>query len=489
MKFMKKVLSIILCFTFIFTVLYIQTSAKTIYEGDFEYNVNEIKGTAVITKYKGNEQELSIPETVEAYTVVGINSFVFAHKHNIKKVIIGENIASIGYGAFANCTSLDEIEISNSNAEYSSVDNVIFNKDKTKIICYLSGKTEGKYVVPNTVTELESYAFAFAKNLKDIVLPNGLKVIPNDTFISCSKLESIVIPSCVTEIQDRAFDGCDSLNQVYYNGYQNQWNNINMTYNDSKILEKVVICQDADKNYDIKLTDKDIQLSYSSKVTFELKLSDNKVIKVEGAPKENASGLYEVTAKITPLKSGTTTISAVAENGFVLCNFNYTVAKCTHPTFHFTKTEKASTCTENGVEIYACDCCDYSEERTIKAIGHSLGEWEVEVKATKDKEGLEVRKCTNYNCNYKEEKIIPKLPTMTEPDNSSDNTSTDFMYGDVDRNHKINATDARKVLRYVAGLEELNSTQLKAANVDGNKKVTATDARRILRHVAGLESL
>ena len=64
MKFMKKVLSIVLCLTFIFTVLYIQTSAKRVTEGDFEYDVNEIKGTAVITKYKGNEQELIIPKTI-----------------------------------------------------------------------------------------------------------------------------------------------------------------------------------------------------------------------------------------------------------------------------------------------------------------------------------------------------------------------------------------------------------------------------------------
>lgn len=487
MKFIKKILSIVLCLTFIFTVLYIQTSAKRVTEGDFEYDVNETKGTAIITKYKGNEQDIIIPETVEEFIVVGINSFVFAHQHNIKKVIIGENIKSIGYGTFANCSSLKEIEISDSNADYSSDDNVIFNKNKTKIICYPSGKTEEKYIVPNTVNELESYSFSYVQNLKDIVLPNSLEIIPDNSFLSCTKLETVFIPSSVTDIHDRAFDDCNSLKQVYYNGYQNQWNNINITYNGSKILEKVVICQDADKNYDIKLTDKDIQLSYSSKVSFELKVSDNKVIKVEGATKENASGRYEITAKITPLKSGKSTISAVAENGFVLCNFNYTVAKCTHPSFHFTKTEKAFTCTENGIEIYTCDYCDYTETRTVKAIGHSLGEWEVETKATKDKEGLEVRICNNYNCDYKEERTIPKLQT-TEPDNSTGSITT-FLLGDVDGNKKVNASDARKVLRYVAGLEQLNSTQLKAANVDGNKSVTATDARRILRHVAGLEKL
>ncbi|MBQ4573289.1 MAG: leucine-rich repeat protein [Clostridia bacterium] len=489
MKFMKIVLSIIICFTFVFTVFYFNSSAISITDSDFVYDANDRTGTAIITKYKGNEQEVIIPDTIEEYNVVGINNFVFAHKHSIEKVVIGENIKTIGYGAFANCSLLKEIEISNLNTEYLSANNIIFNKDKTKIICYPSGKTEQKYVIPNTVKELESYSFSYALNLKEITLSNEMTIIPNDAFLSCSKLETVIIPESVTEIQDRAFDECVSLKQVYYNGYENQWDNINMTYNDSKILDNVVVCKDADKNFDIKLTDKDIQLFYSSKVPFELKVSDKTVIKVDGTPKENTSGLYEVTAKITPLKSGTTTISAVAENGFVLCNFNYTVAKCTHPSFHFTKTEKAATCTENGIEIYTCDYCDFTETRTVKAIDHSLGEWEVEVKATKDKEGLEVRICNNYNCDYKEERIIPKLPTTTEPDNSTGNTSTKFVLGDVDSNKKVNATDARKVLRYVAGLEQLNSNQLKAANVDGNKSVTATDARRILRHVAGLETL
>lgn len=488
MKLMKKVLSLILCFAFVFTVFYFQTSAKRVTEGDFEYDVNETKGTAIITKYKGNEQEVIIPETVEDCIVSGINSFVFAHQHNIKKVTIGENINTIGYGAFANCSSLKEIEISDSNADYSSDDNVIFNKDKTKIICYPSGKTEQKYTVPNTVNELESYSFSYAQNLKEIILPNGLTVIPNDAFLSCSNIETVIIPPSVTDIQDRAFDDCNSLKQVYYNGYENQWSEINMTENDSKILEKVVVCKDVDESLTIKLTDKDTELLYSSKVPFELKISDKTVIKVDGTPKENASGNYAVTAKITPLKSGKTTISAVAENGFVLCNFNYTVEKCSH-SLKFSKTLKAETCTEDGKQLFKCEYCDYSEEKTVRAIGHSLGEWEVEVKATKDKEGLEVRFCNNYNCDYKEERVIPKLPTTTEPDDSTGNTQTKFVAGDVDGNKKVNATDARKVLRYVAGLEQLNGNQLKAANVDGNKSVTATDARRILRHVAGLESL
>ena len=60
--------------------------------------------------------------------------------------------------------------------------------------------------------------------------------------------------------------------------------------------------------------------------------------------------------------------------------------------------------------------------------------------------------------------------------------------GDVDGNGSITATDARKILRYVAGLDTLSLSQQNVGDVDGNGSVTSTDARRILRHVAGLET-
>ena len=68
---------------------------------------------------------------------------------------------------------------------------------------------------------------------------------------------------------------------------------------------------------------------------------------------------------------------------------------------------------------------------------------------------------------------------------------TDRLYtkGDVDNNGKINAADARLVLRYYAKLENLGAIQLMAADVDGNGKVNAADARKILIFFAKLEPM
>ncbi|MBE6812430.1 MAG: hypothetical protein E7523_06060 [Ruminococcaceae bacterium] len=63
----------------------------------------------------------------------------------------------------------------------------------------------------------------------------------------------------------------------------------------------------------------------------------------------------------------------------------------------------------------------------------------------------------------------------------------DIVYGNVDGSPGITSGDARIVLRYSVGLEDLNEDQLLAADVDGNGVVNAGDARMILRGSVGLE--
>ncbi len=64
----------------------------------------------------------------------------------------------------------------------------------------------------------------------------------------------------------------------------------------------------------------------------------------------------------------------------------------------------------------------------------------------------------------------------------------DIVYGNVDGTGGITSGDARLVLRYSVGLEELNEDQILAADVDGNGVVNAGDARMILRGSVGLEN-
>ena len=59
----------------------------------------------------------------------------------------------------------------------------------------------------------------------------------------------------------------------------------------------------------------------------------------------------------------------------------------------------------------------------------------------------------------------------------------DVVYGDVNADGKVNATDAALTYRYVNNKAVLTESQLAAADVNGDGKVNATDAALIYRYV------
>ena len=63
------------------------------------------------------------------------------------------------------------------------------------------------------------------------------------------------------------------------------------------------------------------------------------------------------------------------------------------------------------------------------------------------------------------------------------------VFGDVNSDYVITASDARAALRIAANLEKKDETELKIADINGDGKVTSADARKILRACANLENL
>ena len=68
------------------------------------------------------------------------------------------------------------------------------------------------------------------------------------------------------------------------------------------------------------------------------------------------------------------------------------------------------------------------------------------------------------------------------------NASAEAVFlGDVDLNGKVNAIDARKVLRHAASLEMLDDSVLIRADVNFDKKINSSDARLVLRVASQLD--
>ena len=197
----------------------------------------------------------SLAEVVIPNSVANIGEFAFCGCSSLAEVVIPNSVTNIGKGTFANCSSLAEVVISDgvtsignnafmscSSLEYISIpksviclngnpfylwngkleclspnfiyeDDVLFNKDKSKIISFRNQKLT-LYVIPDGVTSIGDSAFYGCRSLSNIVIPNSVTSIGDSAFKGCKSLGSLVIPNSVTNIGKGAFKWCKSLVEI-----------------------------------------------------------------------------------------------------------------------------------------------------------------------------------------------------------------------------------------------------------------------------------
>jgi hypothetical protein len=200
---------------------------KTIY-----YNRSADGNSAIVTfrgsisysnTYVGN---FVIPNSVayggRSYKVIAIGESAFKGCTTLTSLTIPESITSIDPGAFSpgfnqlwlGCTSLKEFVVSEQNADYTTIDGILFNKDKTIIVVYPYAKAS-VYTIPSSVTSIGQTAFQGCRNLINITIPNSVISIGTAAFYTCSGLTSVTIGSNVTSIGTRAFARCGSLKEIH----------------------------------------------------------------------------------------------------------------------------------------------------------------------------------------------------------------------------------------------------------------------------------
>ena len=143
-----------------------------------------------------------------------IKAYAFENCKTLSELFIPSSVEIIDKDALVEGNSLSYIEVSEENLNYSSENGVLFDKDKTKLIRFVSKHTVTSYVVPETVKEISPQAFIYAKWLKNISLPSGLETIGILAFGECEMLTEIDIPSTVNEIGNGAFMWCSSLQSI-----------------------------------------------------------------------------------------------------------------------------------------------------------------------------------------------------------------------------------------------------------------------------------
>lgn len=194
-------------------------------------------------------------------SVTGIGYEAFVNCDSITKVIIPDSVSSLALGAFASCDELTSIEVDPNNAYYSSVDGVLFNKNKTHLIEYIIENTRTSYIIPKGVTKIGREAFAYSDSLTSVTIQEGVTDIGYQAFAYCGNLTSITIPKSVTNIYSSSFDYCDNLKDVYYEGSEERWKKI---YIDSSVNDGL---SNANIHFTEEKNDEQIESSSSSDST------------------------------------------------------------------------------------------------------------------------------------------------------------------------------------------------------------------------------
>ena len=161
----------------------------------------------------------------------------FSECKKLKKLIIPKSLENMDSRICERNESLEAIEIDSDNQAYQSIDGIVYDKSRTKVL-YCPRGFKGGLVIPDGVTGIGEDAFGDCSKLENIRIPKSVTSIGTFAFIGCSKLETICIPKSVTSIGMAAF-ASSGLKSVVIPG---SVENIDAyTFEGCKKLKKVII--------------------------------------------------------------------------------------------------------------------------------------------------------------------------------------------------------------------------------------------------------
>lgn len=146
--------------------------------------------------------------------ILTIGSIAFAGCESLVSIKLPNKLTSVGYDTFKDCVSLSEITIDSSNEAYATIDSILYNKDKTILIYYASGKIAETATILSSVIEVRSSAFSSANYLKNITTNDKLQRINSFSIINCKNLEIIKLLNSIKMLGLSFIDNCTNLNKV-----------------------------------------------------------------------------------------------------------------------------------------------------------------------------------------------------------------------------------------------------------------------------------
>lgn len=201
----KRLISLLVAVCMMITMLPLSavtafaTDTSTVHEANddegiyrYAYKKNEDGETVTITKFLGpvdptnnGPYVITIPTTLDKYTVTGIGKWAF-DRCGLHTLTIEGPIESMGLAAFYECTKLETISFG------------------------------------ENIETIGRWAFTGCSALTNVTIPKNVTTIESGTFKKCSKLEYIILPAGLTSFKD-SLTGCPAGNPngaIYYKNYK-----------------------------------------------------------------------------------------------------------------------------------------------------------------------------------------------------------------------------------------------------------------------------
>lgn len=211
----------------------VQTTGGQVEAGQSDFEFYESTGT--ITKYIGNEKNVTVPSQINGVAVKEISysafegeydndseeyvsnietiiiengietieKYAFQNCVNLESIEIPESVTYIGHDALTNCSSLKSINVNENNKNYKSIDGVLFGKtDDTndaesfnRLIKYPDLKRGSEYSIPDNITEIDDFAFENCIKIKRLVFPESIVRIEGNSIGIWNGLEEYYVPN------------------------------------------------------------------------------------------------------------------------------------------------------------------------------------------------------------------------------------------------------------------------------------------------------
>ena len=236
--------------------VYVYDTSKTLFidtdDANFTDNIVEEINSG---KYPDDITANNLKSVVLGTNVLTIGNYAFKGCTSLTEIIIPDSVTAIGEDAFRGCTSLESVNIHYDvteisieafmscsvltsvtlpkNDEFTTISNNTFNA------CTSLEKID----IPNSVRIIGRSAFWDCRNLASVTFQETSKVasIGEYAFYYCTSLEKIIIPNSVRTIGDDSFNGCSDLTSVTL-PINDEFTTIsNSAFNACTSLEKIII--------------------------------------------------------------------------------------------------------------------------------------------------------------------------------------------------------------------------------------------------------